>query len=233
MQQPDAAVARAGIEAGGYSVETIFHPFLIGKQLEGSEELWPQERDRLSQAIRLTADVGGRSIYISTGGHGALTWEQSADLFSAAIAPCVAEAKAAGVQLMIENTPQLNAHIHIAHSLRDAVTLAEMAGIDVCMDLYGCWSEAGLHETIKRAMPRCGLIQVSDFVYGDRSVPARAVPGDGAIPLARILDWALSAGYNGGFDLELLGPRIDQEGHLEATRRAGEKLGEVLTSLGA
>ena len=56
-------------------------------------------------------------------------------------------------------------------------------------------------------MPRCGLIQVSDYIYGDQSPRARAVPGDGAIPLERILGWALDAGYHGAFDLELLGPR--------------------------
>jgi sugar phosphate isomerase/epimerase len=77
------------------------------------------------------------------------------------------------------------------------------------------------------------VIQVSDYVYGDRALPSRAVPGDGAIPLQRLLEWALAAGYKGAFDLELIGPRIDREGHLPATRRAAEEVGKVLQSLGA
>ena len=112
----------------------------------------------------------------------------------------------------------LYADAHIAHSLRDTVTLAEMAGIGVCMDFFGCWAEAGLAETIERAGPRLGLVQVADYVYGDRSLPSRAVPGDGVIPIKQILGWALDAGYTGGFDFELLGPRIDQAG---ARSRAG------------
>ena len=59
------------------------------------------------------------------------------------------------------------------------------------------------------------------------------MPGDGAIPLERILGWALDAGYRGAFDLELLGPRIDDEGRLDATRRAAEYVGELLHKLGA
>jgi sugar phosphate isomerase/epimerase len=58
------------------------------------------------------------------------------------------------------------------------------------------------------------------------------VPGDGAIPLERILGWILEAGFEGAFDLELIGPRIDREGHVQAVRRAGDWLGETLVRLG-
>jgi sugar phosphate isomerase/epimerase len=127
----------------------------------------------------------------------------------------------------------LYADNHIAHSLRDALALAEMADIGVCIDLYACWAEAGLRESIERALPRLQLVQISDYVYGDRALPCRAVPGDGAVPLARILEWLLAAGYAGAFDLELIGPRIDREGRLRAVRRAAQYVGEMLRGLGA
>jgi sugar phosphate isomerase/epimerase len=82
-------------------------------------------------------------------------------------------------------------------------------------------------------VPRAGLVQVSDYVLGDRALPGRAVPGDGTIPLERLLGQLLELGYEGMFDLELLGPRIDEEGHRAATARAAERTGEILTSLGA
>jgi sugar phosphate isomerase/epimerase len=90
-----------------------------------------------------------------------------------------------------------------------------------------------LRETIERAVTRCHLVQLSDYVYGDRSLPCRAVPGDGDIPLALDIGWMLEAGYQGAFDLELIGPRIDKEGQFEATRRATENVTELLQSLGA
>ena len=80
-------------------------------------------------------------------------------------------------------------------------------------------------------MPRCRLVQVSDYVYGDRSMPCRAVPGDGAIPLKQILEWTLRAGYAGTFDLELIGPRIDAEGRIKAVRRSADRLDEILREL--
>ncbi len=231
---PDPDAAREVVEAGGYRVETIVHPFSLGRPLEANEASWVEARAELSQAIEIGQMLGTRCMYMTTGGHGSLTtFEAAAEVFARAIEPCVEQAKAAGIALLIENALALYADTHIAHSLRDAVTLAEMAGIGVCMDFFGCWAEAGLEETIERAGPRLGLVQVADYVYGDRSLPSRAVPGEGVIPIKQILGWALAAGYTGGFDFELLGPRIDQEGHLEATRRGAEHVGRLLDELGA
>jgi len=227
------AAARAVIEQGAHEVETIPHPFMASKALRRSEEALAEERSKLGRLIDEAKQLGARSIYMTTGGHGSLSWEEAAECFSAGIAPCVAQAREAGIAIMIENALPLYADLHIAHSLRDTNTLAEMAGIGVCIDIFGCWAEAGLRASIERAMPRCQLMQISDYVYGDRSLPSRAVPGDGAIPLKQIFDWALSAGYPGAFDLELIGPRIDKEGHLDATRRAADHVSEILQSLGA
>jgi sugar phosphate isomerase/epimerase len=224
--------AQEALRTSNCTVESITHPFLPGRHLEVREESWRDARDTLTRLIQDAKSLGARSIYMLTGGHGALTWEEAAEAFRAAIAPCVLQAKAAGVALMVENSAALYADIHIAHTLRDSITLAELTGIGVCMDLFACWTEAGLRESIGRAMPRCHLVQVCDYVYGDRSLPSRAVPGDGAIPVKRILQWVLQAGYAGTFDIELVGPRIDAEGHLTAVRRAADNLGEMLRSLG-
>ena len=223
--------AQEALQASHCAVESITHPFLPGRHLERREESWRDARETLTQVIQAANSLGACSIYMLTGGHGSLTWEEAAEVFSTAIAPCVIQAKEAGVALMVENSAAAYADIHIAHTLRDAVTLAEHAGIGVCMDLFACWAEAGLRESIVRAIPGCRLVQVCDYVYGDRSLPARAVPGEGAIPIKRILEWTLQAGYAGAFDIELIGPRIDAEGRLPAVRRAAQILGEILQEL--
>jgi sugar phosphate isomerase/epimerase len=227
------AAVRAMLDDGGYKLETITHIFLPGRTLDTGEENWATARAGLDKVIDGASALGAASIYMLTGGRGALTWEQAAENFSAMIKPCVARAKAANVQLLIENASNLYADLHIAHNLRDLTTLAEMADIGINIDMYGVWTEAGLKGAIERAMPRCHLVQASDYVYGDRSLPCRAVIGDGAMPWPRILDWLLSAGFKGGFDLELIGPRIEQEGRIAANRRCADRLGEMLHKLGA
>ena len=190
----------------GYSVETVYHLFSSG--------------DSLLRVIDAAAAVGARVVYMLTGGRGESDWQTAAQRFGDAVSPCIEAAEDAGVVLAIENASSLYADIHIAHSLRDTIRLAEMTGLGICIDLFHCWAEADLPTLVERALPRTQVIQVSDYVLGDRALPARAVPGDGAIPIEPFIDTVLASGYRHHFDLELIGPRIEREGRLEASARA-------------
>ena len=214
-----------------YAVEAVYHLF-GGGRLPGDAQSVRAARAELSQLIDAAAATGARCIYMLTGGRGGLTWEQAAERFCRAIEPCVYEAGQAGVSLAIENASSLYADIHLAHSLHDTITLAELAGLGICIDLFHCWAEADLAGLLGLALPRTQLIQLSDYVLGDRALPARAVPGDGAIPIESFVSQALAGGYRFGFDLELLGPRIDAEGRLAAARRACATVSAMLDRLG-
>lgn len=220
------------LERHGCTVEAVYHLFASGR-LSSEPATVLAAREGLSRVIDSAAAVGARVIYMLTGGRGTLTWEQAAEQFCSTIEPCVRAAEQAGVVLAIENASSLYADIHIAHSLRDTITLAEPAGLGVCIDLFHCWAEADFGGLVDRALPRTQLIQLSDYVLGDRALPARAVPGDGAIPIEPFVAQALASGYPHGFDLELVGPRIEHEGRFQAVRRACETVTATLNELGA
>lgn len=216
------------LQRNDYTVEAVCHIFGAGRLDTGTEAA----RDALLPVIDAAAAVGARVIYMLTGGRGTLTWLQAADRFSAMIAPCVEHARRAGVALAIENASSLYADIHLAHTLRDTITLAEMSGLGVCIELFHCWAEGDFEAMVQRALPRTELIQLSDYVLGDRALPGRAVPGDGAIPLEAFVAQALAGGYPHGFDLELIGPRIEAEGRLRSAQRACDVVGAMLHRLG-
>jgi sugar phosphate isomerase/epimerase len=227
--QDDPGNVRAAV-ADGCKATTVNHPFATYPNLE--EDTGEAAR-KLIQAIDLAASIGANAIYLQTGGRGKLDWEQAASRFVELLAPCRDAASKRGVGLMIENASAFNIDMHIAHTLADTIQLAEMAGIGVCIDLQPCWGEAGLSALFRRAMPITRLVQVSDYVMGDRIAPCRAVPGDGVVPLERLIQDLLAAGYKGLFDLELVGPRIEREGGAAASIRAMDWLSHVLTMLRA
>jgi sugar phosphate isomerase/epimerase len=226
--ETEAAIAELAL--GGVSATTVNHVFGIYPSLEADTG---EAARHLTRAIDVTAAVGGKQIYLISGGRGSLTWEDAADRFATLVAPCRAHGEAKGVRLLVENASALMTDMHIAHTLTDATRLAQLAGIGVCIELHACWVEGGLADSFARAVPLAGLVQASDYVLGDRCTPCRAVPGDGVIPLERLLGQILELGYEGLFDLELVGPRIDQEGCYPASTRAAEYLSELLTKLGA
>lgn len=232
LRDEDIDRVRALIAAGNYQVDAVSHVFHWGPLPQQAAD-WSEPRAALSTLIDKAAAIGARSVYFLTGGRGALGWEDGVAMFSEAIAPCVAHAREAGISLATENTLPLYVDHHLATNLRDAVTLVERAGIGLCIDIYAGWTEAGLRATIERATPRTVLVQVSDYILGDKALPNRSVPGDGVIPLERIIGHILAAGYQGGFDLEILGPRIVAEGPRDALRRAGAHVSTILDTLGA
>lgn len=232
LAQPgDMESARAALARGPARCHTVNHPVAMGSNLEQAS--LQAETEGLLGAIAMAADLGAAHIYMVSGGRGSLLWEAAAERFAAIVAPCLPVARDKGVRLLVETASDFNVDIHLAHTLDDTSRLAEIAGIDVCIELAACWFEADLREKFRRIVPHTGLVQVCDYVSGDRTAPCRAVPGDGMIPNRWLLGELLDAGYAGVFDLELLGPRIAAEGPREATARAARVLSDLLTSLGA
>lgn len=196
-------------------------------------ERWPEQQDRLVRALDVAERVRAECIVFTTGPAGPLPWDEAADALDTAMAPVLADARTRGVPFAIEHTNPLRVDVGFVHTLRDAVDLARRLGTSVCLEVNACWAERDLGATIRNGVDTLRLVQVSDYAVGTLTTPARLVPGDGDIPLARILGDVLAAGFTGCFDLELIGPAIDAEGYEPAIGRSVAALTDLLTAAGA
>jgi sugar phosphate isomerase/epimerase len=226
--------ARALATGASLDVETVFGPREPARlDVDPSSAARADDDAAIARTIEFAASVAARSVYICTGSAGSLSWEDAAEAFCAAIEPSRALAQARGLPLALEPTNTFRGDVSFVFSLRDVVDLARAAGLGVVLDLHACWFERGFARLVRENLDLFVLVQVSDFVLGTFDTPNRAVPGDGDVPLERLLGIILDAGYEGAFDLELIGPRIDQEGYPSAIRRAAEHTGGLLHRLGA
>ena len=117
------------------------------------------------------------------------------------------------------------------YSLRDALHLARAAQIDVVLDFYSCWYERELEQLVRDNLESLALVQICDYAIGTFDTPNRSVIGDGDIPVERLVQMLLDAGYRGAFDVEILGPKIEAEGYAHAIRRSVAHAGEILDRL--
>jgi sugar phosphate isomerase/epimerase len=226
--------ARELVTGAQLRVSTVFGPPApVRLDVDPALESRADDDAVIARMLRLAVEVGAGSMYVCTGGAGSLTWEQAADAFGAAIAPSVALAKELGIPLAFETTNTFRSDVSFVFNLRDAVELARAAGVGVVLDLHACWFERGFADLVRANVDLIALVQVSDFVLGTFDTPNRAVPGDGDVPLERLLGSVLDAGYEGAFDLELLGPRIENEGYAAAIRRSVDHTSKILDRLGA
>jgi sugar phosphate isomerase/epimerase len=189
-------------------------------------------RERLLRTIAIAAEIGAQNIIMTTGGRGALTWPEAAARFAEAVAPCAEVARTTGIGLGIEPTSHLWADASIAHRLADTVTLAKMTGIAVIIDNFACWFDSDFEQAVAEACPISPVAQISDYVYGDRGLPCRAVPGDGAVPFERLVPLMARSGFTGWWDLEVIGPRLQAEGQEAGLRRAAAYIGGLLEQAG-
>lgn len=186
----------------------------------------------MDDALRVAGTIGAGPVYITTGGVGAMPWQEAANRFCERIRPAAALANDMGVQLAVEPTIALRSDLSFLFTFRDAVDLARDAGISVVLDLYSSWCERDLPHLVRENLDILALVQICDYNYGAFSTPDRSVIGDGDLPLKRLLGEILDAGYTGVFDIELLGARIETEGYRSAIGRSVQQAGELLDQLG-
>ena len=224
---PDRAVAL--VRAAGIEVTQLCCPGIA----PGDRGAWADERARLLDVLELAVALGAPCVGTTTGAAGPLRWDQAATALGEALGPCAEAAAGRGVVLAIEQTLPVRVEIGFVHSLRDSVDLAARFGLGVIMESNYCFNERGLVDTVRAAGSRITRVQVSDLVPPSTVIPDRAVPGDGVIPLTGLIGMLVAAGYTGPFELEMLGPRIEQEGYESACRRGVAALSEILTAAGA
>ena len=192
-----------------------------------------EQLQRAREDIDQAAAVGATSVYTITGPRVHADWADDADAYARLAGNLVDYAAERNVVLAVEPTNWLYADLSFFHSFHDSVAFASRTGLRVCLDVFHVWTESELRQDIKNHVDLICHVQLSDMERGARSLPCRAVPGDGDVPLRAIVRWLLDAGYEGVFDIELSGPSIDKLGHHEAARRSARWLDALLAELGA
>jgi sugar phosphate isomerase/epimerase len=226
-------LARQMLTDAGLCVSTIFGP--VYRRLDADDSLgwWDADQRATVKTVEFAASIGAASVYVCSGAAPSLHWNAAADRFCELVAPAVARGRELGVPLLIEPTNPLRADISFVFWQRDAMDLARRAGTKVMLYVQTCWCERGVEQLIKENIDVVGMTQLSDFVVGTTQTGDRAVPGDGDIPLERLLAAVVDAGYAGPFDLEVFGPRIEAEGYASSVRRSVERASELLERVGA
>jgi len=195
-----------------------------------SMSCYPEE---LVPSLEFTAAVSSHVLYLPTGPGEPHRWDDAAARYCEAMASLVGRAKELDIVIAIEPTNPLRSDMSFVFTVRDAVDLARMAGIGVCVDFYSAWYERGLEETVRKNIDVIALAQVCDFKIGTFATGDRAAVGDGDVPVERLLALLLDAGYDGVFELEILGPTIEAEGYRAPIVRSLERVSEMLDRLGA
>jgi len=217
------------LRAAGLPVSclTSSGPFPLGDE-QGEREALARTRRHLDAA----AELGAECLMVLAGGAGRLSWEEAAERCRPLLETLLPAAERAGVRLALEPTSQLRMDLAFLHSFDEALDFVDQIcspWLGVVLELNNAWIERRLYANIRARTDRIALVQVSDFKVGTMSASTRVVPGDGDIPLRRILGALGTAGYDRWYDIELIGPAIEAEGYESVVPRAIARFRELWT----
>src|SRR6266851_4834275 len=188
-----------------------------GRGRARDRSLAPQAR-----GLRRAARRAG-CLLVLPGPAGALSWEEAAGRARPLVEVLLGDAEQARVRLALEPVSQLRVDLGFLHSFDEALDFAEAFGspwLGVVLELNNAWVERRLYANIRARTARIAIVQVSDFKVGTMCASERVVIGDGDIPLRRLCGALAEAGYDGWYDIELLGPAIEAEGYEAVVPRA-------------
>jgi sugar phosphate isomerase/epimerase len=179
--------------------------------------------DRTRGHLEAAAALGAGCLCVLPGHALGHSWEEAASRARPLIEALLPDAERLGVRVAIEPVSQLRVDLGFLHSFADALDFVDTIGspwLGVVLELNNAWIERGLYTNIRDRTDRIALVQVSDFRAGTMSASERVVIGDGDIPLRRLCGALAAAGYDGWYDIELLGPAIEAEGYESVVPRA-------------
>ena len=190
---------------------------------------WARQQERLLMAVHTASALGG-CLVLTTGPARGLDWDAACEALAEALVPVRDATDAEDVTVTVEQTSPLRLDLSFCTTARDGVDLARRVGTGLCLEVNSCFAERDLPWTISLGADVLAHVQLSDFVIGSLCTPDRAVPGDGDIPLDAIVGAVLESGYAGAFELEMVGPRIEEEGYASAIRRGVDYLDALLSA---
>jgi sugar phosphate isomerase/epimerase len=228
-------LADAGIEEGVNEIvgrELRVDGIYAGSAFDLADEpSWAAVQDTMATAVDVGARLGAHTLQTTGGSAGGQTFELAAERLGRALEPVTSAARRAGLRVALEPTRPQFAHVGMVHTLRDALVLAERLDLWLAPDTAHLWWEPGLFDLLRAGASRFAVVQVADLGF-DGPVLERLVPGDGRLALGPFFEAVASGGFDGPFELELIGQAIEDEGYEPALRRSLSRVGALLATPG-
>jgi len=232
LEEDAVAYAAAGIPAMGVWRQKLSDfgagqvvPLLAEHRLEVSHLFWAggftgsdgrsyrESVQDACDAVQTAAALKAGSLVVCSGARAGHTLNHANRLFKDALGAMVPLAEEHGVTLAIEPMhPGCAADCTFLTSLDEALRLLDAVAspsLKMVLDTYHLGHETALVEKIPEIVSRLALVQLGDAHEPPRGEQNRCRLGEGTLPLGEIVAALKRAGYDGYYDVELLGEDVE------------------------
>ncbi|NLY00475.1 MAG: sugar phosphate isomerase/epimerase [Rhodopirellula sp.] len=209
----------------------VSHLFWAGGFTGSDGRSFRQSLDDAAEALRTAAALEAGCLVVYSGARANHTYNHARRLFRDAIQELLPLSASLGVALAVEPMhPACAAEFTFLTTIDDVVKLLEAIDspqLKIVFDTYHLGQDRSILERIDRVAPHIAIVQLGDAKQPPHGEQNRCRLGEGVIPLQEIVARLTEAGYDGYYDVELLGEEIenlDYAGLLDHARQAFEEL---------
>ncbi|HYW79150.1 MAG TPA: sugar phosphate isomerase/epimerase family protein [Thermoguttaceae bacterium] len=165
------------------------------------------------EALKTAAAIGTRTLIVYSGARAGHTHNHARRLIQSALTALVPLAGELGVTLAVEPVhPGCATGWTFLTSLDEVIEVIEAVGseqVKMVFDTYHLGQDPAILRHIPEVASQITLVQLGDAKHPPDGEQNRCRLGEGTIPLAQIIAELKSAGYDGYYDVELLGEEIE------------------------
>ena len=184
-----------------------------------------------AEALRTASAIGAKTLVIYSGPRAGHTCSHARRLIQDALIELVSQAKELDVTLAVEPM-----HAGCAAEWTFLTTIDDMLSllnvidnpqVKMVLDTYHLGQSDELEKRIHEIVPHVAIVQLGDSRHPPKGEQNRCHLGDGVVPLRNIIKALTVAGYDGYYDVELIGEEIetaDYQSLLEHAKQAFENL---------
>lgn len=208
-----AAEARSLLETAGMRVSSL----LWGGGFTGGDgRSFRESLADVREGIATAVEVGAGVLVLHAGCRGGHTISHARRLLAEAMHELGPAAEGEGVSLAIKPLhPASAAECSFLGGLAETSAFVESLdepAVMLAVDLWQFADEPGFIESLRRILPRVAVVQAADRLSSPSPENERLPPGQGMLPLQRIIRDLVRHGYRGDVEFDCVGEAVETMG---------------------
>jgi sugar phosphate isomerase/epimerase len=193
--------------------------------------------DDARDVVDLAAEMKAGCLIVYTGARGGHTHNHARRLLRDAFKELLPQAREAGVVLAVEPMHSAAAgDCTFLTSLDESLALIDAVGdpsLKVCFDTYHLGFQPDWERQLAAAAPHVAIVHLGDGRAPTNGEQSRTRLGEGDVPLRKMIEALRDVGFQGYFDVELIGSEVEPAAYPELLRHCREAFAALSAPLTA
>ena len=228
------AVERKALDLLGGGGLKVSHLFWAGGFTGSDGRSHRESIEDAAEAVRTAAALDCRTLVLYSGPRAGHTYNHAQRLVQAALKELTPLAAELSVTLAFEPMhPGCAAEWTFLTSLDATLDLLHTAAspqVKMALDTYHLGLQPDLPGRIAEIVPQVAIVQLGDARQPPNGEQNRCRLGEGVVPLAEIIAALKAGGYDGYYDVELLGEEVEADDYRALLEHAKEAYRELVGS---